>query len=107
HGSHPGATLPAIVADTRQALAAIQAAAPTYGVDPGRLGLWGASAGGHLALLLATTADADPAPTARPPLAVVAFFPPSDLESLITPRLQNRYPVFNLPDAQRRLLSPL
>ncbi len=44
-----------------------------YGIDPGQLGLMGASAGGHLASLAAVTADA----TTRVK-AVAVFFPPTD-----------------------------
>lgn len=59
--------------------------ADTYGIDPGRLGLMGASAGGHLACLAAVTAKAGKAPTkSEHPTAgtdvkaVAVFFPPTD-----------------------------
>ena len=42
----------------------------------GRVAAWGVSAGGHLALMLALTAERDGAPA---PDAVVAWFPPTDL----------------------------
>jgi acetyl esterase/lipase len=56
-----------------------------YGVDPDRLGLTGASAGGHLACLAAVKAE-DGDPNAKDPLrrhdtrvkAVGVFFPPTD-----------------------------
>lgn len=56
-----------------------------YGVDPQRLGLTGASAGGHLTCLTAVTAE-DAKPDSRDPLehydtrvkTAVAFFPPTD-----------------------------
>lgn len=63
----------------------VKAHASEYDIDPNRLGLTGASAGGHLACLAAVTAvDGDPA--SADPLqqqstrvnAVVAFFPPTD-----------------------------
>lgn len=53
-----------------------------YGVDPDRLGMMGASAGGHLALLTAVTApDADPMSekTNTRVKAVGVFFPPTNL----------------------------
>jgi acetyl esterase/lipase len=59
--------------------------AAEYGIDPARLGLTGASAGGHLALLVAVTPE-DGQPGAKNPLArhdtrvkaVSVFFPPTD-----------------------------
>lgn len=56
-----------------------------YGIDPERMGLTGASAGGHLACLTAVTAE-DAKPDSRDPLehydtrvkTAVAFFPPTD-----------------------------
>ncbi len=53
--------------------------APEYGIDPDRLGLTGASAGGHLACLAAVTAEAgvDGKPDTRVKAAAV-FFPPTD-----------------------------
>jgi len=44
-----------------------------YGIDPGQLGLMGASAGGHLASLAAVTAGG-----ATRVKAVAVFFPPTD-----------------------------
>lgn len=59
--------------------------ADTYKIDPGRLGLMGASAGGHLACLAAVTAAPNqPGGSDDPELigtnvrAVAAFFPPTD-----------------------------
>jgi acetyl esterase/lipase len=56
-----------------------------YHVDPDRLGLMGASAGGHLACLAAVTAEAGPgdsdgngANTSTRVKAVAVFFPPTD-----------------------------
>lgn len=64
----------------------VKSHATDYGIDPARLGLTGASAGGHLATLAALAASpADP--NAKDPLkridttvrAVGVFFPPTDL----------------------------
>ena len=52
-----------------------------YGVDPNRLGLMGASAGGHLASLLAVrngNSDAKPGNDKATVKAVAVFFPPTD-----------------------------
>ncbi|MEX2168935.1 MAG: prolyl oligopeptidase family serine peptidase [Pirellulales bacterium] len=48
-----------------------------YGIDPDRLGLMGASAGGHLACLAAVTAEAEGTADTRVK-AVAVFFPPTD-----------------------------
>lgn len=47
------APFPAQVQDVRAALRFLKANAARYGIDPARTGLWGGSAGGHLAALAA------------------------------------------------------
>jgi len=47
------AAFPAPVQDIRAALRFLKANAARYGVDPARTGIWGGSAGGHLAALTA------------------------------------------------------
>lgn len=54
HLSQPEATIKEIVADSHRAIRFIRTHAADFGVDPGRLGLTGGSAGGHLALMIAT-----------------------------------------------------
>ena len=59
--------------------------AKDYGIDPARIGVCGASAGGHLSLMLGTAGDAGK-PDAKDPVdressrvqAVACFFPPTD-----------------------------
>lgn len=76
--------------------------APEYGIDPARLGLTGASAGGHLACLAAVTQEeaAGGKPDTRVKAAAV-FFPPTDFLAYGT----------NPPDLKsarsRRLAIPL
>ena len=85
HGSQPRYTVPEIVKDVKRAVRFIRHHARDYGIDAGRLGATGASAGGHLALMLGT--DGDPGdPGAADPVdresgrvgAVACFFPPTD-----------------------------
>jgi acetyl esterase/lipase len=57
HGSSPRYPMSAIVSDVRRAVRFIRQNAGEYGVDPNRMGVYGGSAGGQLALLLGTTAD--------------------------------------------------
>lgn len=74
-----------LLANTKTAIRWVKAHAADYGVDPNRLGMMGASAGGHLTLLAAVTPE-DGDPDAKDPVmrqstrvkAVAVFFPPTD-----------------------------
>jgi len=86
HGSSPRYPMSAIVSDVRRAVRFIRQHAGEYAVDPNRIGVYGGSAGGQLALLLGTTADSgDPSASdavlreSSRVTAVVAFYPPTDL----------------------------
>jgi acetyl esterase/lipase len=86
HGSSPRYPMSEIVSDTRRAVRFIRQHAGEYGIDANRIGVVGGSAGGQLALLLGTTADAgDPSASdavlreSSRVAAVVAYFPPTDL----------------------------
>jgi acetyl esterase/lipase len=85
HGSQPKFTLPEIVEDMHRAVRFIKHNAKKFGVDPARLGVYGASAGGHLTLMLATTGGPgdprakDPVDRGSSAVACAAcFFPPTD-----------------------------
>jgi len=86
HGSTPRYPMSEIVADMRRAVRFIRQHAGEYGVESNRIGVFGGSAGGQLALLLGTTADpGDPSASdavlreSSRVAAVVAYFPPTDL----------------------------
>lgn len=51
------AIFPAQLEDCKAAIRWLRAHARLYGIDPDRIGVWGESAGGHLAALLGTTGD--------------------------------------------------
>ncbi len=51
------AIFPAQLIDCKAAIRWLRAHALENGIDPGRIGVWGASAGGHLVALLGTTGD--------------------------------------------------
>lgn len=93
HSSAPRFQVPDAVTDVRLGLRHIRRHAADYGADPRRIGVWGASAGGHLALVAGLMAD-DGDPAAANPLersgnrvaAVVAYFPPTDLAVLLQGR---------------------
>ena len=86
------APFPAQLFDCKGAVRWLRANADKFNLDANHIGIFGASAGGHLALLLATTAD-------NPKLkghvggnlnfssrvqCVCAFYPPTDLNRLVS-----------------------
>src|SRR6185312_14218578 len=85
HGSQPRFTVPEIVQDMNRAVRFIRHHAKDYKIDPDRIGVTGASAGGHLSLMLGTAGE-----TGNPKAAdvvdressrvraVACFFPPTD-----------------------------
>ena len=85
----PAAGVPAMVTELNQAVLWLKENGPAHGVDPHRIVLMGGSAGAHLVLLAAYTPGN---PAFRSPhmegdtsvRAVVAFYPPVDLEELQT-----------------------
>ena len=67
--NRPGPLLTAPLLDAQAAMKMVRAKAGEWGVDPKRVGVWGFSAGGHLASTLATHYDA----ASRPDFAVLAY----------------------------------
>jgi len=51
------AIFPAQIEDCKAAVRWLRVHAPEHGIDPDRIGVWGASAGGHLVALLGTTGN--------------------------------------------------
>lgn len=89
HVPQPAATVMEIVADVERAVRFIRSRAAELGIDPDRIGVTGGSAGGHLALMLATrggpgAADAlDPIDRESSGVQAVAiFYPVTDLTDL-------------------------
>jgi acetyl esterase/lipase len=85
HGSQPRYIVTEIEPDIHRAVRFIRHNAATYGVDPGRLGVTGASAGGHLSLTMAT--QGSPGDSSAKDVieresselqCVACFFPPTD-----------------------------
>jgi acetyl esterase/lipase len=85
HGSQPKFTIPEVLDDMNRAVRYIRYHAKGYGVDKDRLGIAGASAGGHLSLMQGN-APRPGDPEASDPVeresskvaAVGCFFPPTD-----------------------------
>ena len=112
HGSAPQFKVPDAVSDVRRAVRYIRHNADQFNVDPDRLGVFGASAGGHLALVLGTTADEGDANADDPVeressrvAAVVAYFPPVDLRSYVG--LNDTVPALNFDAALAESVSPV
>ncbi len=85
HGSQPKFVVTEIVQDIHRAIRFIRHNAARFGVDKDKLGIMGASAGGHLSLTMGTQGTAGD-PDAKDPVsressavqAVACFFPPTD-----------------------------
>jgi acetyl esterase/lipase len=74
------AAFPAQLDDVRTAVRWLRSAAGDFGLDGDRVGVWGASAGGHLAALLALCPDPRDADLGDSSVqAAVCWFPPTDL----------------------------
>ena len=112
HASAPKFKVPDAVKDVLLGLRHIKLHAGEYGADPNRIGVWGASAGGHLALVAATMAD-DGNPAATNPLersgnrlrAAVAYYPPTDLSKLSN--LRSRIAALDFDEALVSTASPI
>jgi len=82
------AIFPAQIEDCKAAIRFLRAHADRYGIDPERIGVWGASAGGHLVALLGTTGDVEDFDTepnrhvSSRVQAVCDFFGPTDLTQM-------------------------
>ena len=97
----------------------IRSQAAKWNVDPGRLGVYGYSAGGHLSLMLGTASDAGDPQADDPVLrvhdrvqAVVAFVAPTDLRIMAWKAPEHlpaydRFPALDLEVARRAEVSPL
>ena len=117
HGSGEKFLLPEIVDDVRRSIRFIRCNAQKYGVDPERLGALGASAGGHLAMMVATTSDEGvPNPKnwdwqlyshSDRVAAAVAYFPPTDIRSWFENDNWKHYEAFRFDPKLAGKYSPL
>lgn len=120
HGSAPRYVIPEAVADVRRAVRFIRLHAAEFGVDAERLGALGGSAGGHLALMLATTGDDGDAKSEDEVLrqssrisAAAAMYPPTDLRGWVSDppeavrKIPGLKPPLSFPAEQAAAVSPL
>ncbi len=112
HGSAPLFKVPDAVADVRRAVRYIRLNADDFGIDADRMGVFGGSAGGHLSLMLGNASDEgdsgskDPIEqTGNRVAAVVAYFPPVDLQGITGPN--DRFPALDFDSAKAADISPL
>ncbi len=112
HGSAPLFKVPDAVADVRRAVRYIRLNADDFGIEADRLGVFGGSAGGHLSLMLGNASDEgdesskDPIEqTGNRVAAVVAYFPPVDLQGIVGPN--DRFPALDFDPARAADISPL
>lgn len=105
---------PQALLDGRAAVEALRTGDTDVSVTPGRLGVLGFSAGGHLAAMLAT--DSDDVSRTQPwdyvgrPDAAILCYPVTDLRETLTGRIPNLHSSSAetlLPDATPELLSEL
>jgi acetyl esterase/lipase len=112
HGSSPYFKVPDAVSDVRRAVRYIRLHADKWGIDHERIGVIGGSAGGHLTLMLSTTAD-DGNKNASDEVerqasrirAGVAWFPPTDLQNF--QKLKQQFPALDFEQKQIQDVSPL
>jgi len=119
HGSSPKFSMAEAIEDVQLSVRFIRLNAERFGIDPNRLGALGNSSGGHLALMLATAADAGNPEATDPVLrtsnriqAVVAFVPPTDLRLMMWDAPEHsagykRFPALNLDTKTAEAVSPL
>jgi len=107
HGSSPKYVIPEIVEDVRKAHQHVDKEAAEWKIDKSKIGVFGFSAGGHLSLMLGTTAnDKNRGPRIA---AVAAVFPPTDLAPYKTPGnpLMEQFPALKFDGKKNDEFSPL
>jgi len=85
HGSQPRFTIPEAISDMHRSIRFIRSKAGEFQIDSNRIGIVGASAGGHLSLMMGTSGQPENK-DAKDPIdrqssrvqAVACFFPPTD-----------------------------
>lgn len=119
HGSSPKFSIPEAVDDVRRSVRFIRSNAERFGIDSERIGVYGASAGGHLSLMLGTASDEGDSEAEDPVLrvsdrvqAVVAWVAPTDLQIMVWDAPDHlpayeRFPALELDLESARDHSPL
>lgn len=103
----PGPLMEAPLLDARRAVRTVRAKAKDYGIDPNKVGIWGFSAGGHLASTAAThfdngllkDGDEIDKQSSRPDFAILAY-PVVTMEDGVTHGGSKRNLLGDKPDAK-------
>ena len=116
HSSSPKYLVPEIIEDVRRSIRFIRLRAKRFGIDPEKIGVTSASSGGHLTLMLATTADSGN-PKANDEVlrassrvnAAVAYFAPTDLREWVKPGsfYYQRYAALRFDQDKAAACSPI
>ena len=104
HASAPRYNVVDAAFDVQRGIEHVKVHAADYGADPRRIGVWGASAGGHLSLVAGLMGDPKEPDETRI-RAVVAYFPPTDLDVLLLGRA--RQGAIDFPEEERGAVSPI
>jgi len=86
HGTQPRYKIPEIEQQVARSIRFIRSNATRFGIEPNKIGIFGASSGGHLSLMSGVVADSGN-PDAKDPIdrvsskpnAIVAWMPPTDM----------------------------
>jgi acetyl esterase/lipase len=115
HGSAPLFKVPDAVSDVKKAVEFLHKHCDDFGFENNRIGVCGMSAGGHLSLMLGTDtnkvknnetkAEASDAENNSQVAAVVAYFPPTDLRSMIGP--SDDFPALDFDTKKGEAVSPI
>ena len=115
HSSAPLFKVPDAVSDVKKAVEFLYKHCGDYGFEEDRIGVCGMSAGGHLSLMLGTDTnqakrketegDAVEATVSSRVAAVVAYFPPTDLRSMIGP--SDDFPALDFDTKKGDAVSPI
>lgn len=100
HGSSPPFQLPETVDDVILGSWQIRKDAHKFDVDSLRLGIFGGSSGGQLALMAGLSGERHPVS------AIVAFFPPVDMRN-IPDFMKAMFPAFNFDTTRAASISPI
>ena len=100
HGSSPQFTIPEMVEDVMSGTWHIHDNCNEFGIDSVRLGIYGGSSGGQLALMAGLSGNRHPVS------AIVAFFAPAELRN-IPDMIKAMIPALDFDTAQAAAISPI